>query len=230
MSVEVLRKKLADLEAEGRFGGRAYPEGLEPFPHVLPGQGFFPGGDGLWRDPQPEALRRASPYAFPVGGIMFLGNDFGSLAGFGRLKLHENPPTWRHMRERIDSAGLPGSLGFYTNAYLGLRSDRSALADPIDHPGYRALCAEYLAFQIRTQMPRLIVVFGDRATGLLSPLTGASVLRIGQADSARFEGKSVWVLAVSHPYSDLSKSADQRAEEGRRLAAAWLNAQKSDPA
>lgn len=74
---------------------------------------------------------------------MFLGRDFGTLETFKTRKVHENPPTWMWLRKRIEHAGLAGSLGFYTNAYLGLRSDRPALADPIDHPGYRALCAEY---------------------------------------------------------------------------------------
>lgn len=225
MSVDVLRKYLTALEAERRFNGRAYPEGLEQFPRILPGQGFFPGGDGLWRDPDCEGLRRSSSYAFPAGGIMFLGNDFGTLASFQKLKLHENPPTWRNLRKRLDLAGIPGSLGFYTNGYLGLRSDRSALAHPIDHPGYRALCTEYLMHQIRTQMPRLIVVLGSRPAGLLGPLIGLSDLQIGQAQLGRFEEKSLWILPVSHPYSDLRKSPVQLAEEGVRLATAWSKAQ-----
>ncbi len=225
MSVDLLRSHLTALEAEGRFGGRAYPEGQEPFPRTLVGQGFFPGGDGLWRDPDPVALRQPSPYAFPVRGIMFLGHDFGTLKTFRTRKLHENPITWRCLRQRLGRAGIPGWLGFYTNAYLGLRSDRPALADPMDHPGYSAACAEYLAFQIRTQRPKLIVVLGPKPAGLLGPLIGLPQLQIRLAQPGRFGEKSLWVLRVDHPFSDLGKSPAQREAEGALLAKAWSKAQ-----
>lgn len=230
MTVDALRSHLTALELAARFDGRAYPEGLEPVPRALVGQGFFPGGDGLWRDADPEALRRPSPYTFPVGGIMFLGNDFGTLARFPKSGLYENVPTWRWLRERLDHAGLPGWLGFYTNAYLGLRSDRSALAHPMDHPGYRAACAEYLAVQLRIQMPKLVVVLGGRPAGLLGPLIGLSDMQIGQVQPGRFEEKCLWVLSVSHPYSDLGKSPVQRAAEGALLKRSWSEAQRCDPA
>ncbi len=221
MSVDYLRHHLNALEAEGRFGGRAYPEGLERFPRTLVGQGFFPGGDGLWRDVGPTTLRQPSPYAFPTGGIMFLGNDFGTLESFQRLNLHENPPTWRWLRQRLDHARIPGWLGFYTNAYLGLRTDRAALAHPVDHPGYSAACAEYLALQIRTQMPKLIVVLGERPARLLGPLVGLKNFEIGAAKPGHFDATSILTLRVSHPYSDVGKSSVQRAEEGMLLAKAW---------
>ncbi|MDR3525600.1 MAG: hypothetical protein P4L66_16030 [Acetobacteraceae bacterium] len=221
MSIGILLSRLTTLEAEGRFGGRAYPEGLEPFPRTLTGQGFFPGGDGLWRDDNQLALRQPSPFAFPSGEIMFLGNDFGSLAGFQRLRLHENPPTWRWLRQRLKHAEIPGHLGFYTNAYLGLRSDRSALAHPMNNPSYNSLCAEYLAFQIRTLLPRLIVVLGSRPAGLLGDLLRLPKLHVGQEEQVSFEEKPLCILPTSHPYSDLGKLPDQRLAEGALLQKAW---------
>ena len=221
MSVEALFARLAAFEAEGRFGGRAYPEGMEPFPRTLAGQGFFPGGDGLWREDDFAALRHPSPYAFPVGGIMFLGNDFGTLKGFQKLKLHENPPTWRWLRQRLQHAKVPGQLGFYTNAYLGLRTDRPALAQPMIDSDYASACAAYLAFQIRTQLPRLIVVLGSRPAGLLGHLVGLQTLPTGKAQQGCFEGRSLWVIQVSHPYSDVGKSPTERAVEGALIGTAW---------
>ena len=72
VTMDLLRRDLAKLEAEARFQGRSYPEGIEPFPRTLVGQGFFPGGDGLWRNADPAALGRPSPHTFPENGIMFL--------------------------------------------------------------------------------------------------------------------------------------------------------------
>ena len=112
MSSDVLRKHLNAIEAEKRFNGKAYPEGLEPFPRTLVGQGFFPGGDGLWRDADQSSLREPSRYAFPYCGIMFLGNDFGTLESFQKLQLHENPPTWWRLRQRLELHKFPERLAF----------------------------------------------------------------------------------------------------------------------
>lgn len=231
--VEVLRKKLADLEAEGRFDGRAYPKHMEPFTAVLTGQGFFPGGDGLWRDP--DALDRKSPYAFSIGGIMFLGNDFGVQEDFEKRipYSYENPLTWKRLRRRIEISGVPGSRGFYTNAYLGLRGDGSAIGkrpikDPKDESSYNKLCADYLKFQIRTQRPRLIVALGVGKKGpaaLLGLLIGLPSLRTSeQAQQGVFEGRCLWTLSAWHPAS----RPDRSEEEGKRLKDAWSKAEHSD--
>jgi hypothetical protein len=45
--IESLWNRIAQLEAELRFAGKPYPDGLAPFPGRLTGQGFFP----RWRWP-----------------------------------------------------------------------------------------------------------------------------------------------------------------------------------
>ena len=177
--------------------------------------------DGLWRDEDYSALRQFSAYPFPVGGVMFLGNDFGTLTSFRKLKLHENPPTWRWLRQRLRLAAIPGHLGFFTNAYLGLRNDRLALAQPMNHPQYSDVCAEYLAFQIRIQTPRLIVVLGARPACLLERTVSLPKLHKGRAERARFDQRLVTAMLVSHPYSDLRKSEAQRQLEGDLLKEVW---------
>jgi len=201
------------------FEGRAYPDGIVPFPRTLIGQGFFPGGDGLWRDA--KRLKQLSPCPFPRSGIMFLGNDFGSLDGFNKLKLHENPPTWRFLRRRIELAGVSGALGFFTNAYLGLRSDRDALAHPISNPRYRDLCAEFLDFQLQCQSPQLVVVLGDRPSELIEHVLGCVSASLGQLICASRSGNRIGILKVSHPYSDLNKTAESIEGEAETLRAAW---------
>ena len=226
--IELLRQRLKELEDERRFAGRPYPPGIEPFPRTLVGQGFFPGGDGLWREELPASrLREPSRCPFPTGGIMFLGNDFGSLDGFQRLGLYENPPTWPFLRRRLFLAEISGVLGFYTNAYLGLRTDRDALDNPIECARFEEICAEYLDFQILCQEPRLIVVLGPRPSKLLDrliPLKPSSVqLQFGDGG-----GREVAVLVVSHPYSDLGKSPEELAEDADRLRCGWATATRRD--
>jgi len=220
--IQTLRERLKEIEDEGRFGGRAYPNGVEPFPRLLVGQGFFPGGDGLWRDSDlPHKLREPSPYAFPKNGIMFLGNDFGTLQSYNKLKLHENPPTWRHLRHRLVLANIPGQVGFYTNAFLGLRSDRGALATSVDNPTYLLLCAEYLGFQISVQEPRLVVVLGASPAGLLERILAISA-KSRELQFGNHRGRQLGVLIVSHPYSDLNKSSQQKEELANRTRDAWF--------
>jgi len=224
--IDVLFKQLKAMEESNRFSGKPYPPGMEPFPRRLLGQGFFPGGDGLWRDDDPAKMRAPSPYQFPKNGIMFLGNDFGSTLGFSKLKVHENPPTWRHLRTRLLNANIAGQLGFYTNAYLGLRNDRDALADPISHREYDQFCKEFLEFQILTQAPKLIVVLGDRPTGLLHQVVQFPFKSINEIAQGKVQNLTTSVVTVSHPYSDLNKSDIEKQREGKILAHAWASVPK----
>ena len=224
--IENLRAKIRELEARTQFDKRPYPLGIEPFPRILQGQGFFPGGDGLWREDAPSALRSQSTCLFPRNGIMFLGNDFGTFDSFSKLKLHENPRTWRHLRKRLIAGGIAGQLGFYTNAYLGLRNDRCALADGIQHKEYDEMCADFLSFQISVQEPKLIVVLGNRPCSLLQSALSIPQLQL-KTLSALYRGASrLNILLVSHPYSDLGKSPDEIRDEGDLLRESWSDANR----
>ena len=50
VEVRDLRPRIGAIESELRFDGNPYREGQCAFPFQLSGQGFFPGGDGLWRE------------------------------------------------------------------------------------------------------------------------------------------------------------------------------------
>lgn len=220
--IDILRRRLAELESEAQFAGRPYPDGIEPFPKTLIGQGFFPGGDGLWRDADPPSkLKEPSPYPFPKRGIMYRGNDFGSLSRFQKLRLHENPPTWRHLRHRIQLAGIQGELGFFTNAFLGLRSDRSALASPVEDEEHKRMSAEFLDFQVSCQEPRLIVVLGKPPSLLLQRILPSSGRSSSGLQLGSHRGREIGVLAVSHPYSDIGKKPEAKQAEADRLRDAW---------
>lgn len=111
-------------------------------------------------------------------------------------------------------------MGFYTNAYLGLRSDRNALADPIQDKRYDEVCADYLAFQLSTQVPKLVVVLGDRPASLLQSVVGFGLARLGVCRTGNHEGRVIKTLVVSHPYSDLGKTDQAKQAEADILRGA----------
>ncbi len=164
------------LEGELRFRGSAYPEGLRSFPGILSGQGFFPGGDGLWRN-DPSSID-CPP--FPVNGIMVLGNDFGCYdnpkprsPGFIQcLQLgYEDPPTWK-IKATLRQAGIPSNQCFFTNAYLGLRTgtESKGQSPGTSNNEFKAICREFFAYQIATQRPRLIICLGQEPRRLVAPV------------------------------------------------------------
>ncbi len=61
----------------------------------------------------------------PVGGVMVLGHDFYSEAGFRRFaKRGESTkgPTWRNLLALLARVGIGPERCFFTNAYMGLRA------------------------------------------------------------------------------------------------------------
>ena len=73
--VEQLFAHLADIRPHGG--------GMVEIEHHLPGLGFFPGGDGLWKAP---GCRERPP--LPPGGIMVLGNTFQCMANHPERDSH----------------------------------------------------------------------------------------------------------------------------------------------
>jgi len=116
VDVSELWTRLGEMEREARFNGRSYPEGMCKFPFSLSGQGFFPGGDGLWR--QDNDLAATTDGKVANGGILFLGNDFGTLKTYLRLKAKgfEKVPTWERIKTRVRAADIPDTKLFFTNA------------------------------------------------------------------------------------------------------------------
>lgn len=113
-SIEVgqLWAQIELMENQRRFHGLAYPEGQGPFPFKLTGQGFFPSGDGLWRED--NELSVESSKKIRREGVMFLGNDFGTLRSYEslRLKGFENPVTWKNLKSRVRRAKIPPNYAF----------------------------------------------------------------------------------------------------------------------
>jgi hypothetical protein len=235
--IESLWNKISQLEAELRFDGKPYPDGMAPFPGRLTGQGFFPGGDGLWRDEFRIKLSSSSP--FPVGGIMFLGNDFGTLQTFEKTLRtgYENVLTWRNLKRRLTAAEIPGEVGFYTNAVLGLRTDKKAI-DYLNwsrHPEFCQFCGDFLRVQLEVMKPRLLVVLGQRPKDTICSTLGAEIPDIASwrnRDLSSMEavetirvvewrGRKLVLHVTTHPYSDFAKDDAGRVESADRLKRAW---------
>ena len=210
LTAETLWDRLSEMENELRFSGRPYPEGTCKFPFKLTGQGFFPGGDGLWRDDSERD--QESTGVLPIGGVMFLGNDFGTRESYLKLdtKRYENPPTWHHLKDRIQRAELPAKQAFFTNAIVGLRSAEGAKA--LDKrawqaaAAFEAFCREFLDYQIKTLQPRLIVTLGPHARSALNSLE-----EIG----------NIALLESPHPYGDFNFSEAKKQQIADKLRTAW---------
>lgn len=230
VSVIGLWERLQTMEKEKRFDGLAYPTGRSCFPFRLTGQGFFPGGDGLWRDD--VEVSQASSGLAAIDGIMFLGNDFGTLKSFEKLRLKgfENPLTWKHIKRRIARAELPVTLTFFTNAVMGLRASGNAL-DKRDwdlEPRFNAYCREFLIFQIETLKPRLIVVLGPSPRSTLVSLGVASTTVSGKFLQMRVGSHLTTVFFSTHPYGDFNFDKDRKSRDGFELREAWDRAQSRD--
>ena len=197
------------MEAELRFGGNAYPTEMCEFPFRLMGQGFFPGGDGLWREH--GALGASTDGDLPRGGVVFVGNDFGTISSFRKLqkKSYENVPTWRHLKIRVERAGIPKDKTFFTNAVVGLRKDGLALekVNRAELPAFAEFCAEFLSFQLDVLSPQLVVVMGPQARSAFENFHN------------RTNGYDV--LFMRHPYGDFGLSGELKDRETQELAAAW---------
>jgi hypothetical protein len=210
-----LWQRLQAMEDELRFDGKAYPDGMCALPFRLTGQGFFPGGDGLWRDE--EELSIATDGALRQGGAVFLGNDFGAAESYKKLekKSFENVPTWRHIKIRAKSADIPAEITFFTNAIMGLRTDGTALTQRRWETmrGFPEFCGEFLAFQLSILKPRLTVVMGPHAKAAFDAFADISMA-----------GR---VLYTSHPYADFGFTKERREADISELKAAWQEASQN---
>jgi hypothetical protein len=97
---------------------------------------------------------------------MYLGNDFGTLQTFEKTLRtgYEDVLTWRNLKQRLTAAKISGDVGFYTNAVLGLRTEKKA-TDNLDwsrHPDFCHFCGDLLRLQLDAMRPRLLVILGQK--------------------------------------------------------------------
>lgn len=149
-----------------------YPDGVVPVPEPIAGLAFFPGGFGLWG----TARERPLP-PLPTGGVMVIGQDFHSEAGYWasqraggeRLTL----PTWRNLLKVLEAARLAPERCFFTNLYMGLRAGTATTGSfpgAID-PAFVKHCEAFLVEQLAAQQPALVLSLGIHVPPALGRLS-----------------------------------------------------------
>jgi len=156
---------------------------LSKIPEMLPGTASFPVSSGTFRITGAWEFSR-----FPMGGIMFIGNDADlkrnykkrKKSGFSNGDPEDRMLFWCRVRCLLEIANvteelLPQGDCFFTNVYPALRHDTKR---PRPSPSFRRLCLEFLQKQVCEMTPRLIVAFGTKACDFLGlARQGKSVLR-----------------------------------------------------
>jgi hypothetical protein len=235
--IGLLRSRLKMLESELRFNKRPYPDKLIPFPWILTGRGFFPGGDGLWRDLiPPSAIKGPALHPFPFDGIMFVGQDFGSLQKYppkDRPWELNNVATWKFLVKRIEESRIPGPCCFFTNALLGLREEGSTIGQNqcVSISEYSDLCRSLLAYQIEIQDPRLIVIFKSVNEAIYQSLFSqiSTISNNPRISTYVCAGRKRVVLITQHPSSDhgvIFRYPDNYRSRCNALSEAWKHAQR----
>jgi uracil-DNA glycosylase len=214
-----------------------YPEVIRPIRKRIPGEAFFPGGPGL----RIEASSQRP--AFPIRGVMVVGQDFDSEVAYEKSLERERrdpkSPTWENLIPFLERVGIAPKTCFFTNFFMGLRKGTKATGK---FPGARdknfvARCGEFMKEQLRVQRPQLVLTLGIQVPSRLGTLApkklgewvGVSSFRdldktkTGPvAHGVEFEGEglgfSCTVVALVHPsyrsHPTYPKSyAAQRAEE-----------------
>jgi hypothetical protein len=149
-----------------------YPSGVLPVPtNRIAGTAFFPGGSGLHQE-----HRDPGGVISPVGGVMILGHNFDSEAGFnesvarGKEKLTTG--TWGPLLKLLAAAEIPFHQCFFTNAFMGLcQGDDSFDYRGREHAEFRDAGCTFLIAQIETQLPRLILTLGRQVPPMLAELS-----------------------------------------------------------
>jgi uracil-DNA glycosylase len=153
---------------------RPYPPGVKEIGEILRGTAFFPGASGLWSTEPGKPLP-----PMPIGGVMVLGHNFDTEAGFNRTRASStesevsSSTTWRNLLPLPDEIAIPKGACFFTNAYMGLIVGPSAEGKfPGAHyPGFVKRWQEFLAEQIKAIQPKLILTLGQWVPPFLADLS-----------------------------------------------------------
>lgn len=166
---------MAENEVMGLWRRHApgkYPLGVVAVPDAIRGTSFFPGGYGLWDAKDGQTLPE-----FPFRGVMVLGHDFHSEAGYEKSlamgRESETQPTWRNLVDVLTRAGIPLDQCFFTNFYMGLRAGTATTGrfPGADDEAFVRHCQAFFIDQLRTQRPRLVITLGMHVPVAIAPLS-----------------------------------------------------------
>lgn len=149
-----------------------YPPGVVPIPKLIDGVGFFPGASGLW-----DARPNAPLPPLPIGQVMVLGHNFDSEAGYRASLANQGEDmtcgTWPNLLRVLGQIRISRPSCWFTNAYMGViagRNNTGEFPGSRDHAFVRR-CQDFLAEQIATQRPRLIITLGAYVPPFIATLS-----------------------------------------------------------
>jgi hypothetical protein len=135
--------------------------------------GFFPLGLGILTENN-KTNEEPLTDEIEVGGVMVLGNDFGTVTyvndlikdsdGFGEIK----GTIVRNMKKHIPE--LFTNKTFFTNFYLGVRTNKDAkMMVKIEElsDGYKTLYYDFFRMQLDLVKPKLVVCLGHHVKNAL---------------------------------------------------------------
>jgi len=162
------------------------PAGIAAVPERLNASAFFPAGTGLWSENPNQLLPQ----------IMVFGQDWGTCQDFiemrdsGRRDL--DTPTWKNLLKLFSSVELDPNRCFFTNAYMGLRTEGTSVGRfaGLKFPDYLTTNDRFLITQVESFQPSAIVIMGlpalvafSRVAPRLRLVSTTSFAQIDQQDS-----------------------------------------------
>lgn len=152
---------------------RPYVGGMIEISTHFVGLGFFPGGDGLWKEP--ESTSRPQ---LPLGGVMVLGNNFQCTANYDAIcragsEDRQRDATWRNLLHFLGQVDISPSRCFFTNAYMGLVAgcDSTRTVPGMRDAGFLERCRAFFLQQVRLIQPSVILALGTKVPPFLAPLS-----------------------------------------------------------
>jgi hypothetical protein len=162
-------------------------------------------------------------------GIMFVGNDFGTKTSYDRLRGRgfENPPTWRHVKERCVRAGIVPKLTFFTNAVMGLRETGCALdkRNWSEYPEFTSFCRKFFLFQVEMVKPLLVVLLGPNSRATIESWQMGPILKQGVFPLVKIGNTELSLCHTTHPYGDFNFDEGRKNQDAIELRRAWETAQ-----
>jgi len=177
MKVKILFQELETLSIDSKsiFQGSGMINRFNEMPY-----GFFPLGMGILTD-EIKFLKseEAIESQIEAGGVMVLGNDFGTTNYVDNECNNIGETDGRTIKNLLnDNVGLNLNNTFFTNFHLGLR-------DNIAHPeaemrkravsltkGYKEFCYKFFLIQLRLINPSVIICLGHDVKNALIEVGG----------------------------------------------------------
>lgn len=183
-----------------------YPNNVKPIEKMLNMTAFFPGGRGLW----------AEQYSDEFPSILILGQDFSTVEEYNAM-LNNNQndlccATWRNLIKLFEESNIDLKKCFYSNVFMGLRD--GVTKNTGEFPGFKdkefvKRNLDFLAIQINTIKPKLIITLGRYAAEMLSRIADSGLEswvnwralldeNIGFKDNVSFYGHRCRCVALTH--------------------------------